>query len=159
MHEVIVDGTTHFPIDVSSGHGLNSRPQRGGEMTNRFLVCCFLLIGVASLAHAAPARGRARGVGLPANPVIIQLVEMPTADRFVQDLPPEPCGSIDPNRPCYMGSTTDPCIKATSYTSCTKRCECQFTQNKKKCKASPVCIDLATSEKNACTGACLTDWT
>jgi hypothetical protein len=129
-------------------------------MSKRLVICFFLMIGISSLAEAAP---RARRIGGPAAKpgaiAIPTLVNMPTIDKFVQDWPASPCGEIDPDRPCYMGGLTDPCIKATSYSTCKSRCECQFTANKKKCKTSAPCIDLAKAENEACLGNCVVDFT
>ena len=69
-----------------------------------------------------------------------------TCGRCVQNIDPDPMG----------GSGT--CPKAEDYNTCIKRCDCQYAENRKKCGTSPLCLDVATSERNACYGNCLTDY-
>lgn len=85
----------------------------------------------------------------------------PAAYAFEPDrdwAPSDPCGSIDPDRACYLPLGTKDCPPRTSYSSCVSRCDCQFEKNLKNCGTSPTCKSLATSEKNACYGACLADF-
>lgn len=72
-------------------------------------------------------------------------------------IPPDPCGDV--STPCYVGGGATSCIGVVnSYDSCTANCQCKYTENVDKCKSSPTCVDLATSEKNACLGGCVADW-
>ncbi len=143
----------------------------------RAFLSLFVCVTLSSLAQAAPAherKGRIRDVdGVPVGQTAIAGVrgETPRSARgthtirsvrtrmtnFTQDPVDDPCGTIDPNRPCYM-TGKDPCVKATNYTTCISRCQCQYTENKKKCKMSLACLDIAASEKDACDGSCLTDY-
>lgn len=75
------------------------------------------------------------------------------------DIPSPVCGPVDPDRGCFYssgGETT--CVARKNLDSCLSRCECQYKNNKEKCKSSPTCINLATSENNACIGACYSDF-
>ena len=78
---------------------------------------------------------------------------------YYADIPPQTCGPIDPYSPCYypLGGYSD-CPARTSYDSCMRRCDCYFKKNKEKCKQSGPCLDLAAAEKNACEGACVSDF-
>lgn len=67
----------------------------------------------------------------------------------------------DWNSDAYNGNesaTTKTCPENRDYTSCLTRCECQYVNNKNKCKSDPACQSLALSEKNACIGNCNIDW-
>ena len=78
---------------------------------------------------------------------------------YYADSPSSICGPIDPYSPCYYPlSGSGDCPARTSYDSCMKRCDCQFNKNKEQCKQSVTCINLALSERNACYGACLSDF-
>ena len=80
--------------------------------------------------------------------------------EYYQDIPSPICGPVDPWSACYypLGGGSGDCPARTSYDSCMKRCECIFNKNKEKCKQSATCISLAISERNACYGACLSDF-
>ena len=89
------------------------------------------------------------------------VIAAPAAFAFEPDrdyAPSDPCGSIDPDRACYPILGTNDCPPRTSYSSCMSRCDCQFEKNMKNCGTSPSCKSLATSERNACYGACLSDF-
>ena len=93
--------------------------------------------------------------------VAVVFLMAPAAFAFEPDrdlAPSDPCGSIDPDRPCYLTSGTRDCPAATSLASCNARCNCEFENNKKRCKSSPTCINLAASERDACYGHCTADW-
>ena len=49
-------------------------------------------------------------------------------------------------------------IVVNSYDSCRSKCKCTYNDNYKKCNGGLACIDVATSERNACYGVCITDW-
>ena len=113
------------------------------------LILVLLSVSAASAqTAAAPAQDHASIAAPPFNP----------SSNLVQDPGDEGCGEIDPSKPCYSsGGTTDACVKATSYASCKSKCECEYKKNKKKCNMSPQCIEIATSERDACLGNCMVD--
>lgn len=68
------------------------------------------------------------------------------------------CGPIDPMRPCYPTGAGAACVKATSYSTCLKKCKCEHDKNKAKCNNGAACIQVANAEKDACDTNCLIDW-
>ena len=50
------------------------------------------------------------------------------------------------------------CPTATDYSSCIKRCDCEYANNYKKCNGGRSCIDVALAERDACYGHCVSDW-
>ena len=75
--------------------------------------------------------------------------------------------NVDTIEQCLMGDTlsggssgtTDvPCVKATSYDTCTKKCDCEWGKAKNKCNGGLACLDIASADHNACLGLCITDW-
>lgn len=71
------------------------------------------------------------------------------------------CGALpaEGTSPTAGGDTPNgECIRSTNYETCIARCDCQYTKNKKDCGRSAWCIDIATSERNACYGNCIADW-
>ena len=56
------------------------------------------------------------------------------------------------------GSTGGCTTTVTDCNSCNAKCDCQYSANKQKCGSNADCIDLATSEHNACLANCMTDW-
>lgn len=81
---------------------------------------------------------------------------------YYDDYPRDPCGPVDANTPCYASSSGGgKCPENTSYENCRKRCDCMYASNIKKCQDNGgglVCYEVATSERNACYGNCITDW-
>lgn len=72
--------------------------------------------------------------------------------------PSDPCGSIDPDRACYMNTAPGACPENTSYSNCMARCDCEWEKNVERCDGGKACLDLAATEKRACYGNCVTDW-
>lgn len=70
------------------------------------------------------------------------------------------CGSLPTveTNPAAPWNAYSLCTKARDYTSCILRCDCGYEANKKRCKSSPTCINLALSERNACYGNCSLDF-
>jgi hypothetical protein len=100
----------------------------------------------AGVHHASPA---AKGIGEPSESL---------TDTTGGGGNTEHCGPIDPGTPCYSSGGSTTCPANTSYAKCNERCECQYQKNLKACKASGPCRDLAVSEKDACLGGCIADW-
>jgi hypothetical protein len=120
----------------------------------------FLALSLVMLFAMTPAQAQHLPAAADGAIVNVGAAPLDPSSDLTQDPGDEGCGPIDPSRPCYNsgGSTTEVCVKATSYTTCKSKCECEYRNNKKKCKASAPCIDLATAERNACLGNCLVDW-
>lgn len=94
--------------------------------------------------------------------VALSLTFSPRAFASLQpynnDIPTDPCGTIDPDRPCYAAAAGATCQKGQGYDACKTYCTCVYNQNLKKCGTNLTCKDVATSERNACLGNCITDW-
>jgi hypothetical protein len=86
------------------------------------------------------------------------LPEGPSHVPYQNDAPPEGCGAIDPNAPCYMVPSTGICVAATSYATCVSRCDCNYKKNDKKCNGGIACKQLALAEQRACKTNCIVDW-
>lgn len=50
------------------------------------------------------------------------------------------------------------CQKPTTYDNCLTYCECGYQTNLKKQGCGRACADVATSERDACLGMCITDF-
>jgi hypothetical protein len=72
------------------------------------------------------------------------------------------CGSLPPTNGetgTTSGGGETKCLVATSYDTCVTKCTCEFNKALKKCGTYGYwCKSVATSDKNACLGLCLTDW-
>src|SRR5438045_5028907 len=94
--------------------------------------------------------------------VLVSAFALPTFATDNYDSAPQitdSCGAVDPNTPCYAFTTgSTKCPDAVDYSTCVKRCDCQYEANKKKCDSSPYCMDVAASEHNVWLGGCITDW-
>ena len=74
------------------------------------------------------------------------------------DVPTDPCGAISPDVACYVDASATTCRKGTGYDACNTYCVCVYNANIKKCGANVQCKDVALTEKNACLGNCIADW-
>ena len=142
-------------------------------MKNYVKLLVFVLL-FSSSAALAQSRSAVVGDDGAANIMLREanrpLAEAPSGDiwsvvpfnptsNFTQEPVDGGCGTIDPYKPCYSGGSTEEiCVKATSYTSCKSKCDCEFRKNKKKCNGGVSCIQLATTERDACYGNCLVDF-
>lgn len=93
------------------------------------------------------ARTHTLGERVPAPPIVAVLAD-DASSNLRQELDP-----TNSTTGAYAG-----CVKSTTYDTCIKHCDCGFANNKKTCNSSATCVDLATSEKNACYGGCITDF-
>lgn len=81
-----------------------------------------------------------------------------TLSPYQNDVPTDPCGAIDPDVACYAVTSSTTCKKGTGYDACNAYCICMYNANVKKCGSNVSCKDLALTEKNACLGNCIADW-
>jgi hypothetical protein len=77
---------------------------------------------------------------------------------YYNTTPTDQCGAIDPNMACYIGVVNTSCPTVNSYDTCIKSCDCKYKKALEKCGSSVECKNVQTSERNACYGNCITDW-
>jgi hypothetical protein len=74
------------------------------------------------------------------------------------DLPPAPGEPGAPPIGSGGGSQPEQCIQPSDFNTCIESCYCAWRNNKKKCNNRASCLSIATSERNACFGNCIADW-
>lgn len=84
------------------------------------------------------------------------LITAPAANAQACELSCTPYEQEPPYDDISSGGEVCPAVN--SYDSCVERCECEYSKNRKKCGRNLWCLDVATSERNACLGNCITDW-
>jgi hypothetical protein len=107
------------------------------------------LFAVLSLSAYAGDKDQAAGViGSGATPSFCDAATC-------GDLPP---AAGEPGRGTGGTGGAEQCYAAQDFNTCIENCYCTWRNNKKKCNSSPWCLSLALSERNACFGACISDW-
>jgi hypothetical protein len=91
------------------------------------------------------------------------VVDDPTASEWCDasscgDLPPAPGEPGAPPIGSGGGTAPEVCIQPSDFNTCIESCYCAWRNNKKKCNNGRVCLSMALSERNACFGNCIADW-
>jgi hypothetical protein len=144
---------SHVPIrEQQHSSNAESKSRVGGVMKLKvFAVVVALFLSVSGFADD-PKKDRSNDVAT--TPTTTSLwCESPDCAGYDEDQTDTPGGTVGTS-----GQQEEKCYTATNYATCISKCDCEFRKASKKCRGGLLCNEIATSDREACYGICVTDW-